>query len=280
MVYPFYLLDMFNRLLFLLFSSVLAISAFSIDRGAIAKQFEILKDENVSDEEKMKVNKQLQDSLYALISSEDKVLGRLYSEFPNLGRAISDDKKLCVYSWGFSLSDKTYYYGSIVQSLKRRKVRTSVLKMKNGPYIPRDDMRIAHDNWYGSLYYSLIHVKFKRDEYYTLIGWSKNAPDSQFKVLDAARLDSKGRLNFGKMAFKQKGKPARYRYLLQYDANGRIAVNYDPGQHSIIFDHLAPESVMFTDIYSYYGPDFTYDAFEVVDGKWVLRQNVDAKNKQ
>lgn len=271
---------MFQRLIFLTFSFFFALNLFAQDRSQIQKQFEILKDENVSDEQKLSVNKQLQDSLFALISRDEKVLGRLYPEFPNLGRVISDDGKLCIYSWGFSLSDKTYHYGSIVQSKKRKSVKTTLLKMKNRAYIPREDVRISYDNWYGSLYYSLIHVKFKRDEYYTLLGWSANAPDTHFKVLEAARLDSKGRLVFGKMAFKQKGKPARYRYLLQYDANGKIAVNYDPAQRAIIFDHLAPESTMFTDIYSYYGPDFTYDAFEIVDGKWILRSNVDAKNKE
>ena len=271
---------MVNKLIYLLLSFTFALSSFAVDRAKIAKQFEILKDENISDEEKLSVNKQLQDSLFALISRDNKVIGRLYPDFPNLGRVMSDDGKLCVYSWGFSLSNKTFYYGSIVQSKKRKNVKTSLLKMKNGPYIPRDDVRISHDNWYGALYYSLIHVKFKRDEFYTLIGWAANATDSHFKVLDAARLDSKGRLIFGKMAFKQKGRPAKYRYLLQYDANGKIAVNYDASQHAIVFDHLAPESTMFTDIFSYYGPDFTYDAFELVDGKWLLRSNVDAKNKQ
>lgn len=271
---------MIKRLICLLIYVSWSVFSFAVDRDAIQKQFEILKDENVSDEVKLNVNKQIQDSLYALISSESRVIGRIYSEFPNLGRVMSDDGKLCVYSWGFSLSDRTYYYGCIVQSKKRKSVRTTVLKMKNGAYIPRDDMRIAHDNWYGSLYYSIVHVKFKREEYYTLIGWSANAKDTHFKVLDAARLDSKGRLNFSKMAFKRKGRPAKYRYLLQYDANGKIAVNYDPSQKSIIFDHLAPESVMFTDLYSYYGPDFTYDAFQLVEGKWHLRENVDAKNKE
>ncbi|MCF0239087.1 MAG: hypothetical protein HUJ62_01330 [Streptococcus gallolyticus] len=98
--------------------------------------------------------------------------------------------------------------------------------------------------------------------------------------MEAARLDSRGRLNFSKMAFKQKGRPTKFRFLLQYDANGKIVANYDAQQKAIIFDHLAPESVMFTDLYSYYGPDFTYDAFKLVDGKWFLKDNVDAKNKE
>ena len=34
---------------------------------------------------------------------------------PEMGRVLSDDNKVCIYSWAFQLSDKSYYYSSIIK---------------------------------------------------------------------------------------------------------------------------------------------------------------------
>lgn len=239
--------------------------------------FNQLKSDTVADAEKLTLSKRaekiLSDSL-----KKNKTFAPSF-KYPELGRVVSDDHKVCIYSWGFQMSDKSYYYGSIVQTKVRKGTRVEVLNIKKSPFLPQPTERILRHNWYGALYYKIAHVKYRRDNYYIVLGWAGLSAISHYKLIDVLRVDGSGRPSFGKQVLKKKGRQTWSRHVFQYNAEGKIALNYDDAAKMIVFDHLVPESIMFTDIPSYYGPDFTYDTYNLHEGKWFYNDNVDVRNK-
>ena len=57
-----------------------------------------------------------------------------------------------------------------------------------------------------------------------------------------------------------------------------MTLRYDDKYERILFDHLSPESKNLVGHYSYYVPDLSYDAFELKNGKWYLKEDVIAVN--
>lgn len=199
---------------------------------------------------------------------------------PEMGRVLSDDNKVCIYSWAFQLSDKSYYYSSIVQTKQRKGLRVEALTIKKAPFLPQPTERIQRHNWYGALYYKIAHVKYRRDNYYILLGWAGLSSITHYKLIEVLRVDASGRPSFGKQVLKKKGRQTWSRHVFEYNAEGKIVLNYDDAAKMIVFDHLVPESMMYTDIPSYYGPDFTYDTYNLHEGKWYFNDNVDVRNKE
>lgn len=240
--------------------------------------FASLKSDTVADAQKLSLSKKAEK---ILVDSLKKV--KTFAPLVNhseIGRVVSDDNKVCIYSWAFQLADKSYNYGSIVQTKLRKGSRIEALNIRKAPFLPQPTERIQRQNWYGALYYKIAHVKYRRDEYYIMLGWAGLTSISHYKVIEVLRVDKSGRASFGKQVLKKKGRQTWSRHVFQYSAEGKIALNYDDAAKMIVFDHLVPESMMFTDIPSYYGPDFTYDTYNLHEGKWFYNDNVDVRNKE
>lgn len=240
--------------------------------------FSLLKTDTVTDARKLALSKKAEKILSDSIK-KSKAFAPFF-KYPELGRVLSDDYKVCIYSWAFQMSDKSYHYGSIVQAKQKKKgSRVEVLNIRKTPFLPQPTERIQRQNWYGALYYKIAHVKYRRDNYYIMLGWAGLSSISHYKVIEVLRVDASGRPSFGKQVLKKKGRQTWSRHVFQYSAEGKIALNYDDAAKMIVFDHLVPESMMFTDIPSYYGPDFTYDTYNLHEGKWYYNDNVDVRNK-
>lgn len=240
--------------------------------------FSQLKSDGVSDAQKLSLSKRAEKFLVDSLKKNKSFAPAI--AHPEIGRVVSDDNKVCIYSWAFQLEDKSYYYGSIVQTKQRKGMRVEALTIKKLPFLPQPTERIQRQNWYGALYYKIVHVKYRRDSYYAMLGWAGLSSISHYKVIEMLRVDGSGRASFGKQVLKKKGRQTWSRHVFQYSAEGKIALNYDEAQKIIVFDHLVPESMMFTGIPSYYGPDFTYDTYNLHEGKWYYNDNVDVRNKE
>jgi hypothetical protein len=109
-------------------------------------------------------------------------------------------------------------------------------------------------------------------------------------VIEPIEFTKDGRLSyFGKEVFtipkapdapRTRSKSLPYRDVLEYSSDGRTALDYDINKKMIIFDHLVPIEPIYTDIRSYYGPDFTYDAYILEKGEWKFIENIDARNTE
>jgi len=193
-----------------------------------------------------------------------------------LGKIYSDDNLLRIYSWNVPFYDGTFHYGCIIQQ-KKGNILT-VLKIKENAFKPPLDKYIPADNWYGALYFRAIPVVDKKKTYYTLLGWAGNDDLTNFKLIDALTLDDKGNAKFGLAVFKVKNK-THHRIIFEYGDRYTMSLDYDKRKRRIVFDHLAPSSPKYKELYTHYGPDFSYDAFQLKKSVWILVEDIDARNE-
>ena len=135
----------------------------AVGQESLSDIFIQLKGDSVEDAQKLILTKKAEK---ILLDSVKKAKGFAPSfNHPEIGRVLSDDNKVCIYSWAFQLSDKSYFYSSIVQTKLRKGSRVEVLTIKKMPFLPQPTERIQRHNWYGALYYKIAHVKYRRDSY-------------------------------------------------------------------------------------------------------------------
>ncbi|MDR1729819.1 MAG: hypothetical protein LBR52_04065 [Prevotellaceae bacterium] len=253
-------------------------ASISENEKRIAGLFDSLKISS-SDSEKKAIN----DKITKLFTEElqnPESFSNSYSSLNFVGKVLSDDGKVKIYTWNYPLADKTYHYGGFIQyKTKDKTVKTIPLTVKNEAYQPLNNKRIPANDWYGALYYRIIPVKYRKENYYVLLGWARNNAASEYKLIEILNFDAKGNALFGKLVLKQKNK-THQRFVLEYNAEAKISLAYDSKMKKIIFDHLIPLEPVYTNVYSYYGPDFTYDAFRLKKGKWEFEENIDVKNKE
>jgi hypothetical protein len=234
---------------------------------------------SVSDKEK----KELNDRITKLFAEELKnpaSFSNPYSSLNFVGKVFSDDGRVKIYTWNYPLSDKTHGYGGFIQyKLKNKTIKTIPLKIKNEAYLPLNNRRISPNDWYGALYYRVVPVRYKKENYYVLLGWAGNNAASEFKLIETLNFDERGNATLGKPALRHKNRLLQ-RFVLEYSANVKISLTYDSQRKKIIFDHLAPPELVYTNVRSHYGPDFTYNAFSLNKGKWNFEENIDVKNRE
>lgn len=236
--------------------------------------------QNQPDSVKLKINNECINILSKLLSDPSSFENQL-EELKFIGKVYSDDGEVKIYTWGFPLQDKSFAYGGFIQKKEKKKVTTTRLTIRNSPYIPLQNKNISAANWYGALYYKVMKIKKRREEYYVALGWSGNDGATDFKVIEPIYFDRNGKVTYlGKPLFEE-GKKLHSRIVLEYTSEGKVALSFNETNDLISFDHLVPIEPMYKGIRAYYGPDFTYDAYRLQkDGKWSFEENIDARNKQ
>lgn len=248
------------------------------DYAQIQTLFDSIRDSR-SDSVKMLLHQRLTDEIGSMLEAPNSFTNS-YSQLTNLGKIYSDDKLVRIYTWSFPLEDKSYQYGGFIQYKTKNKVTTTPLLLLAEPTLPNETQRLDNKHWYGSLYYKVFKVKKKKETYYIALGWSGYTAATDFKVVEPLSFDKNGKLTaLGKAVFKGRTKRPTLRYVMEYNSVGKAALNYQPERGQIIFDHLMPIEPIYEGIRSYYGPDFTYDAFSLKKGEWFYEENIDARNK-
>lgn len=131
--------------------------------------------------------------------------------------------------------------------------------------------------WFGMLYYDIVDC----DGYYTLLGWDGNDNLIQKKFIDVLYFKSDGTPIFGKDVFKIPKKSPK-RIMFQYSAEVSMSLKYNSKRGQIVFSHLSPkdEGSTLEGQYQYYGPDGSFDAYELRKDRWVLEEEIDIKNER
>jgi hypothetical protein len=218
---------------------------------------------------------------YAFIKSMKRFLQHEKSfgyEAKKLSNKISviqpKDKRFKMYTWDVVRSNtQLRYYGA--------------LQLADGSFQPLIDasdqiIRGAEDStffnmrWYGSIYYNIIQKKIGEQDAYFLFGYNGNSISEEKKIVEPFGFDKNGRAIFGAPVFsvqKPNRKRPMMRFILQYQKNAKISLNYDKERDMIVYDHCE-SSVGDDNKKNTFVPDGTYDGLSWDGRYWKQKENV------
>jgi|WetSurSiteA1Bulk_404760.scaffolds.fasta_scaffold02041_4 hypothetical protein len=229
------------------------------------------------DADRIRIN----DSIKSIIESyalSDTIFTHKFSNLKYLGQVGSDNSQLKLLTWNLLLerSDSRYFCYFIHRSGKK-----NFVNKLEGTYQEksiRGDTTYSEKDWYGALYYDIKDVKKDKQTYWILLGIDYGNPLITRKVIDILSFTPDGKIILGKKLFVA-GNIIKYREVLEYSSEAVISLKF-LNDKSIVFDHLVPVSPSLKEKKEYYGPDYSYDAYNLEKGMWRFKANVDIRNKK
>ena len=224
------------------------------------------------------------DSVTVLLEEIIKMQGSFQYPFDSLqrmGKIVSPDKKFRLYNWNLSYLNGTHDYFCFMQKYSKEKKDYIIYSLidKSEEIKNIESAVLDQNHWFGALYYKIIPVKFKKKEYYMLLGLDLNNFLTTKKIIEPMQFDDNGNIRFGLDVFNVDRKKKK-RMVFEYSSNATMSLNTIENDKIILFDHLSPIRSDLKDKYEHYGPDFSYDALKLKKGVWEYISDFDARNNE
>ena len=227
--------------------------------------------------EKLKLNDAITNRLRSLLSVKEDFNNR-FESINRMSTLISEDDKLKICTWNIEKEDATHnFYGLIVLNHTKSDLEIFPLIDVTEKLRSPERSSLTPQKWYGAIYYDIIETSYKKNTYYTLLGFKGNDEFTKIKVLDALTILSNGNIRFGTNIFN-KNPGYTNRIIYEYSSNANMMLRYDKNLKMIVMDNLAPSSNLYRNVYRFYGPDFSYNGYKFEKGKWMLYLDLDLRN--
>lgn len=192
----------------------------------------------------------------------------------------SEDQLVRIVHWNLEFTDFSYSYAGFVMRWNEdnEQVQLTELVDHREAFEPIPDNVIDAKNWYGALYYKIIPVEYLNEIQYVLLGWDGATTMSNFKVIDVMSFKGNA-VKLGSPLFVTHKKTLK-RVVFEYSDKSDMALRMDQKRNRIVFDHLSPESPSLSGIFSFYVPDFSYDAYVWDEDHFILKEDVIATNDE
>jgi hypothetical protein len=242
-----------------------------------------------NEKERLDANKEFI-GIWDRIITDPRILQYPFDSLKEISILRPTDKHFMLVTWNIPRADGTHNYFGFLLVNNTRRVKKGFMRyqtLTNYESFKLLDRSAAvkspenyvgtPEKWFGMLYTQLIEC----DGYYTLLGWDGNDKMTQRKFVDALYFKSNGDPVFGKDIFRF---PRRNPRRLMFECSQEISMSlrYNEKQNRIIFSHLAPrqEGNLLDGQYQFYGPDGSFDALEMKKERWVLVEDIDARNER
>jgi len=217
-------------------------------------------------------------ALFKRVLENDSSFEYPFRSLKHVGILYSPDLKFRIIQWNLPYRDGTHkYFGFIQYQKSKRKTILTELHDKSDKIDKPEFKKLTNENWYGTLYYKIIHNTYKGDEYYTLLGSDLNNLFTKKKIVEILTFDKKGNPEFGALVFKNRNQ-AVTRVIFEYSVQANMVLTYDKDKEMIIYDHLSPSRPSLVGRFEFYGPDFSYDGMKFERGVWNNYPDLDIRN--
>lgn len=192
---------------------------------------------------------------------------------PKLAALVSPDEKFRLFNWHRPMPDGTNRYDAIVlfPDGKGYVELTDATDLEAA----RSNKEILPADWYGALYYDIVPVSKKKQDYYVLLGWDATSEITTRKVIDALHFEKNGEPVFGKPVFETED-GYLHRRVFEYAGDVSMTLKYVRPMDAIVFDRLEPLQPGLKGQYQYYGPGTGLSGYTVSkDGTLELTETMD-----
>jgi len=206
--------------------------------------------------------------------------------------AISDDKKMRIFTWNLPLSDGSNKYFGFIQFTTDSII---LVPLKSNQVLGGDftQAQLTPEKWYGAIYYKIVQVQIAGKQIYTLLGWDGCTQTLNRKLIDILSFTASGGFVFGMPVFKTDA-GIKSRVIFEYAEKATMLMRYDyqsimvqkrkrlvkENAWLIVVDRLIPMDPSMKGMRNYYVPaGDTYDGFLFKNGYWVLVEDIEVANK-
>ncbi len=278
----------------ILAGSVLAQRTDSLRSAQFAKldelkdiQYKVFYSKKESD--RLAANKEFIKALEA-IASYSTAMEFPFDSLKDISTLVPKNKKFKLITWNIPKEDETHLFFGFILVNNSKRIKKGLfghetineyeyfkLVDKSGSIKNPETYIGTPDKWFGMLYYEMIEC----DDYYTLLAWDGNDKLIQRKYIDALYFKPDGTPVFGKDIFKFPKKNPK-RLMFEYSSEVTMSLKYNNKNNRIVYSHLAPreEGHVMDGLYQYYGPDGSFDSMYQKKGKWIVDEDVDARNEK
>jgi hypothetical protein len=273
-------LVIFYLIIFISFSTSVAKGQISVNEtpGVLEKLYGRLAG-NFNDNDRLRIN----DSIRLIIDSyvgSDTVFIHRFKNLRYLGQITSPDSLLKIITWNLvlgGLPGRYFTYFIRKQSPEKKNMIYRLSTDYNENHINTDTIYHESD-WYGALYYDIKPFKIDNNQFWVLLGIDYGNSFISRKIIEVLSFTQADSIIFGKKWFAS-GDKIKFREVFEYASNGMMSLKFG-SDSSIVFDHLVPFSPSLKNDRQYYGPDYSYDAYNFENGLWRFKLNVDVRNKE
>ncbi len=182
---------------------------------------------------------------------------------------------LCrLFTWNLILKDGKHLYFGYVQYKIRKEWKLEALLDTVRTKIP--DLEYAETDasrWPGALYYTLEPFRFKKKNYYLLLGYDGADARTNRKILDVLNLNQGDGVLFGLPVFRRKEGDfePKLRWVAEAAEQAVISFRYEPARNIIVLSELAKAFENSPDDPSFMVPSGDYHYFARDNkGYWVF----------
>lgn len=277
-----------------LMGSVLAQRSDSLRSAQFAKldelkdiQYKVFYSKKESD--RLSANKDFIKALEA-IATHSTAMDFPFDSLKDISTLVPRNKKFKLITWNIPKEDETHLFFGLLLVNNSKRIKKGLfshetinqyeyfkLVDRSGSIKNPETYVGTPDKWYGMLYYEMI----ESDDYFTLLAWDGNDKLIQRKYIDALYFKPDGTPVFGKDIFKFPKKNPK-RLMFEYSSEVTMSLKYNSKSNRIVYSHLAPreEGHVMDGLYQYYGPDGSFDSMYQKKGKWIVDEDVDARNEK
>ena len=199
----------------------------------------------------------------------------------NISVLNSPDNKFRVLTWNLALNNEQYRNYGVIQLNPdyANKLKDTTNLRTYYPLIDKSegfknvmDTTTNNEFWFGALYYKISVNSYKKNTYYTLIGWDGNTKLSNKKVVESMYFENNIPY-FGAPIFDIKD--ARYpkplkRLVFEYNNQANMVLRFEPSKDMLVQENVAPTRPQDYGHPETYVPDGSYDfyKFNKKTGRW------------
>lgn len=232
------------------------------------------------------LNNEFSDSLRSILNNPESI-NYNFDSLTSVSVISGPKNEFRIYTWMIEESSGVFsYYGYTQYVINKRTNRIKVCQLvSNENSVGNNYQKLDTANWLGAVYYKVVSATKKSEDVFLLLGWDGNGMITKKKIIEPIKFNRKGIPTFGDNIFQSDSKEfvaprgkKNYRLVFEYSAKITMTLRYDTNLKMVVYDHLSPSHSRLEGVRAAYVPDFSYDAFQYQNGKWVHQVDVDARN--